>query len=396
MNEMKKRKFQILENSDEEIQEEKRKHRKRILRIGMAVVTFAVVLATGLHFYHKYKTYNRYEVKQEQKTEYVSEADFYDYSGNLLKVSKNGAIYTKMDGSLLWNQSYEMNAPLVDICKDYVVIAAKKGREAYIFNTKGLEGKVETSGEIRAVEVAKQGTIAVMTERNDSYYVNMYDPKGTKLVQGEMHIENSGYPLAMSLSADGIKLAISMVTVKGGQVDTTLNFYNFGAVGQNEIDNLVKSDTYENQLIPRIVYFDEDHVVAISGQKLYFYKGAQKPTKEKVVSIKGDIRSLVIGQRYLGLTFYSKNGSQHELKVYDYKGKAVMSSQYRADYNHVAFLGESEIVLTKGALCRIYTMDGTVKYSGELEEPIVKVSQGEQGNEYYIIYERKMQQIRLK
>ncbi|MBE5906300.1 MAG: hypothetical protein E7277_05830 [Lachnospiraceae bacterium] len=396
MNEMKKHNFQILESSDEEIRQSRQRRRKRILRIGLVVLVFAALLSGVLYFYHKYKTYERYEVKEEKNTELVSESEFYDYDGNLLKVSKNGAIYTTVDGNLLWNQSFEMNVPIVDICDNYAVVAAKKGRDAFIFNTKGLEGKVETSGEIRAVEVAKQGTIAIMTERNESYYVNLYEPKGTKLVQGEMHLENSGYPLAMSLSADGMKLAVSLVNIKEGQADTTLNFYNFGAVGQNEIDNLVKSDSYKNEMIPRIIYFDDDHVAAISGQKVYFYKGAQKPEREKVVTLKNEIRSVVVGKRYLGLIFNEKEDSNHRLVVYDRNGKVIMTTGYKTNYTGVAFIDDSEIVFTKDEKCRICTLDGAIKYSGDLEEPIVKMTPADRSDEYYVIYERKTQRIHFE
>ncbi|MBE5902628.1 MAG: hypothetical protein E7280_12195 [Lachnospiraceae bacterium] len=398
MSEMKKRSFQVLESSEEEIQESRKRRRRGILRVILPLLLLAILGAGAWLTFTKYKTYSDYEVKSEQATEGVSESEFYDFDGKLLKVSKNGAILTNIDGSLIWNQSYEINSPMVDICEEYVAIGSRKGREVYVLDTKGLAGRIETAGELRAVEVAKQGTIAVLTQRKDSYYVNMYEPGGTKLVQGEMHIENSGYPIAMSLSEDALKLGISLVNVNNGQADTTVNFYNFGAVGQNEIDNLVKSYTYENQLIPRIVFFDESHAVAVAERKIYFYKGNQKPEETRVVRIPKDIRSLIFSDQYMGLTYNEETEKQmtHNLMIYDCRGKQIMEKQYQQDYTTIRIMGDNEVLLLQGEHARIYTMDGTVKFKGDFEEPVLKMTQGQKGKEYYLIYENKMQKIQLK
>ncbi len=399
MNEMKKRKFQVLDNN-EESQEGKR----NLWKIMIPVAILLVIAVVGVLIYLKFKTYKTYEVVEEIKTEGISESEFYDYKGELLKVSKNGAIYTTVDGKLIWNQSYEMNSPIIDICKEYVVIGSKKGSEIYIFSEKGTEGMIETSGQIRAVEVANQGTVAVMTERNSSYYINLYDTKGEKLVQGEMHLENSGYPLSMSLSSDAQKLAIALVNVTNGQADTTLNFYNFGRVGQNEIDNLVNSYTYEGEIIPRIHYLDDSRVVAFSTSKLHFFKGTQKPEEVETVKNAGEVRGVFYSDKYVGCTYNvkvkdektKKTTSMHELVVYDGKGKEVMKQQYKKDFDRIEILNNDEIVLSLENACRIYSISGTVKFEGSFADSPLKIEQAGKGNEYYVLYKDKTQKIKLK
>ena len=404
MDEMKKRRFQILEGNDGEISEEQDRKRKNIRRLIFIFAVIMVVAAIAVYIFLKYKTYDSYQVLEERKMETITESEFYDFKDNLLKVSKNGAIYTTVEGKLIWNQSYEMNAPIVDVCQNYAVVGSKKGSEVYIFSTKGTEGKIATSGKLRAVEVADQGTIAVMTENNDSYYVNMYDTKGEKLVQGEMHIENSGYPLAMSLSADALKLAISLVDIKDGQADTTLNFYNFGTVGQNEIDNLVNSYTYKNEIIPKIHYLDENKAVAFSTDKIRFYKGSQKPEEIRAVDEPGEVRSIFFSDKYVGCSYNviikdeetKKTKKVHELCLYDDKGKVIMEEQYGKDYEKIEILDNEEIVMSMGDRLCIYQLNGTMKYRGKMKEDFLKIERTGKGNEYYILYKDKLQKIRLK
>lgn len=412
MNEMKKRGFQILENSEEELEEKKHARRMTILkRLAIAVVLVVCILVAVL-IWLRYRTYDSFEVKEEIKTETLSEAEFYDYAGAVLKVSKNGAIYSTVEGDLIWNQSYEMNAPIVDICQDYVVIGAQKGTEIYILNKQGLKGKIETIRQIRAVEVAGQGTVAVMTEKNNSYYINLYDTSGEELVQGEMHIENSGYPLSMSLSPDAIKLAVALVDVSKGQADSTVNFYNFGSVGQNEIDNLVSSFTYEGLVIPRIQYLNDSRAVAFSNGKLLFFGGAQKPEETAAVPVAEEIRSVFFSDKYVGITYNvepdksaSGDGEQeqeesgsviHEVAVYDLKGKQVMQKQYTKDYGKVEILGNDELVFTLEENCMICSLDGVIKFEGTLDQEVLKMEQTGVGNEYYVIFKDRVQKIRLK
>ena len=411
MNEMKKRNFQVLENSEEELEERKHARHMAILKMVVFVAVIVVCVAAAVLVWLRYRTYDSYEVKEELKTETLSEAEFYDYGDAVLKVSKNGAIYSTVGGELIWNQSYEMNAPIVDICEDYVVIGAQKGTEIYILNKQGLKGKIETTRQIRAVEVAGQGTVAVMTEKNKSYYINLYDTDGEELVQGEMHIENSGYPLSMSLSPDAIKLAVALVDVSKGQANSTVNFYNFGTVGQNEIDNLVSSYTYEGLVIPRIQYLNDNKVVAFSNGKLLFFGGAQKPEESAVVPVTEEIRSVFYSDKYVGVTYnvepdktasgdaakeQEKSSLMHEVAVYDLKGKEVMKKQYKEDYGDVEILGNSELVFTLGEKCMICSMDGVIKFAGELEQEVLKMEQTGVGNEYYVIFKDRVQKIRLK
>lgn len=404
MNEFKRRHFEIVDG-DGEYNNKIQKLRRRIIIGIVALLILLLLFSITFRFIDKSKTYKQYEVLETIRIDPVSDAEFYEFDGGVLKVSKNGAIYTDPSGELIWNQSFQMNAPIVDICEKYVTIGAKKGTEIYILDTMGLKGKIETTRQIREVEVAAQGTIAVITEKKDSYYINMYAESGEELVQGEMHLENSGYPLAMSLSSDALKLAVSLVDVSKGQADTTINFYNFGSVGQNEIDNLVKSYSYENMIVPKIHYFDKERVVAIGDNKLLFFKGSQKPEPSQEIEVKEPIRAVFYSDEYVGYTASvetkeKKDGKtessfSQRVTVFNSKGNQVIVENYKTDYTQIRIIDNENIVLTQDNQCLIYNMAGVMKYEGVLSDTILMMMPTE-SREYYVLYKDRIEKIRFK
>ena len=120
-------------------------------------------------------------------------------------------------------------------------------------------------------------------ENEGTSYLQLYDKSGGQLASGELHVQNSGYPLDVALSENGEKLAVSMLDINGGSVKTVIAFYNFGTVGQNSIDKIVSSYSYADMVIPQIRYLAEDTMVAFGDNRVILFTGAQKPAEEKSI-----------------------------------------------------------------------------------------------------------------
>ena len=104
---------------------------------------------------------------------------------------------------------------------------------------RGLVKKIETATPIERVCVARQGTVAVLMKEDDVSYVRLYDKKGQELASGEFYQEKGSFPVDIALAPDAQKLAVDMLDVTKGKTCSAVTFYNFGSVGQNEIDNNV-------------------------------------------------------------------------------------------------------------------------------------------------------------
>ena len=77
-----------------------------------------------------------------------------------------------------------------------------------------------------------------------------------------------------------------MLDVTKGKTCSTVTFYNFGSVGQNEIDNNVGTYSYKNTMISELVYTESGKLLAISDAGLIWFDGAQKPAPKKQIKFK--------------------------------------------------------------------------------------------------------------
>ncbi len=403
MSDNSRRGFRVIETDQTELNKMIRIHRLRIAGGILAILLVVALSLLGVYLYGKFHVYSELMVEEVNYTDTVTESTFYDFAGKMLKVSKSGAILMDIDGKQTFNEGYEMNAPIVDICGDYAVVGAERGREVYLFDTNGKIHEYKTTGYIMSVEVASQGTVAILTEENDSYIINLYDAGGETLVQGEMHLENSGFPIAMSLSHDAIKLAVSLVDVSTGVANTKINIYNFGDVGQNEIDNLVASFTYENTIIPRLNYFDDSHLCGIGDGGLYFYEGRQVPEEKLVIEEKHEIKTVFFGSSLVGITYEGKSEEasgnavtdSHFVRVFNIEGIEAYNISFDMDYESVTAL-DDQIVIEGSEEMIIVGDKGRYRFDGKTEGRILKISKASGSNRYYIIYRDKTELVKLK
>ncbi|MCR5374249.1 MAG: DUF5711 family protein [Lachnospiraceae bacterium] len=404
MDKKKKRDFRVL-NNESEYEKKLKAHRMRVGGFIFLLFTILVIAVVAVILILKYRGYQHYEVVSEEKMEMISEAAFYDYDGDILKVSKNGAILIGTDGEKLFNVSYEMNDPIVDICGSYIAVAGSKASDIYIMNASGLKGHIVLTKKIRQIEVASQGTVAVLTEDKGTYYINLYDTDGNELVEGAMHLANTGYPLTMDLSYDAKLLAVSVIDIGTGRARTTLNFYNFGSVGQNEIDNKVASYTYEDTVVPRVLFFEDGRAVAVGDNKVIFYKGNEVPEEDEVIDLATTIRAICHNGAYLALCCEpvkeevasgNADATAHVLCVYDTKGKELYRELFNENFDSITFLENNDLFIDRGGRGLIYSINGTKKFEGDFAEQVITMASGKATNEYYILYRNRIQRVRLK
>ena len=73
------------------------------------------------------------------------------FDGYLLNYSKDGAGCMDTKGNAVWNQTFEMQNPIVDICQNVVAIGDYNGRTIYVMNTGGPMGNITTNRPIRNI-----------------------------------------------------------------------------------------------------------------------------------------------------------------------------------------------------------------------------------------------------
>ena len=374
-----------------------KKHRRKVFAIIASIILLVLIALIAIYIYFEHKTYTSYEVINSIERSDTSASQFETFQGNLLKYTNDGAVYTDLNGNRIWNQTYEMDHPFTDSCNEYLVIYELNGTQIYILNKVSLQSSIQTTMPIQRVSVAKQGTIAVLMESEGISYLQLYDKEGTQLAAGELHVQNSGYPLDIALSEDGQKLAVAMLDINEGSVKTTIAFYNFGAVGQNSIDKIVGSYSYPDMLISRIHYMKDDTMVAFGDSKVVIFSGTQKPAESTSIEITEEVKSIFYDDQYFGLVFDSDSKEQpHRLELYNIKGAKVREVGISIDYNQIELLDNQDICIYNDNQCEIINRKGIRKLLCTFDKSLYKVISTAAQRNYTFILEGETRRVKLK
>lgn len=397
MEDTRKQGFHTVETNVEEMEQKIKEHRKKnLIRAAIAGVIVLLLFAGG-YIYLQLKEYTSYEVQMSVERKNSEATHYENFGGNILRYNNDGAFYEDTADNLIWNQAYEMQNPMSDICENYIAIADKLGTRIYIMNTTGVQGQIETSKPIEAVCVANQGTTAVLTQEDGTSYLELYAKNGESLASGQIHMVNSGYPLDIALSNDGTKLAVSILDISDGIAKTTIAFYNFGSVGQNEIDNIVGSYSYKDTIIPEIDFVSNDRLLAFGDHQVIFFEGTQKPKEKLSVKLEKQMKSVFFDKDYFGVVYGNKDSAEkNTMQIYDMKGKLRLEKGFKMPYQKIEFLQNHEICISEDNSCEIYSLKGVKRFSYKFDIPVYKILSGKNKREYTFILNGIMEKVKLK
>lgn len=390
--------FRTVETADMEDYEQKiREHRIKILKRTAWSILICVFIFTGIGLYMALRQYEDFDVRSSVERSDAEATTFQEFNGNILKYSNDGALYTDHANERIWNQTYEMANPTVDICGGYLAIYDRQGTQIYIMAEAGMVGKIETTMPIQQVSIAGQGTVAVLMDNHSTGCLALYDKAGNELANGAIHGEKGGYPLAIALSEDAIKLAVSMLDLNGGSVRSTIVFYNFGSVGENEIDHIVSANSFSDMVIPELEFISNDRLAAFGDSEIIIFEGTQKPKMEKEIPFSQEIKSVFYNEKYVGVV-YSDNDEniRYHLCVYDMNGNTVMEKDFEMEYTSVQFLSSREICISNENTCDIYTVRGIHKFHYEFDKELYQVISTGAGLNYTFILNDVTERVRLK
>jgi hypothetical protein len=389
--------FTTVETDFEELDEKIQAHRRRIFKAVVGIIGFLAVVVIGLELWMAVRSYDSYEVTNSFDRTDSDASHYLAFCGNILKYSNDGVVYTDTDNELIWNQAFEITTPKVAICESYLAVYDRGGSSIYIMNEDGPQKQLEMTMPIETVCVAQQGTVAVLMKDGTTSYVKLYDRKGNELANGEFYADKGGIPIDIALSYDAQKLAVDMLSVMDGNVKSTITFYNFGSVGQNEINNNVGMYSYADTLIPEIEYLSDERMIAVADNEIILFSGAQKPEVDSQIYLSGDLESIVYDEKYIAVV--TKNpGSEvsHHLAIYDMKAKLMMENDTTLEYTQIEFLDNHELCLTNDYSCELYTGHGILRFHYTFDTEIHKIISQGIGANYLFILDGRTEEVRLQ
>lgn len=376
-----------------------RKHKLTIFyRVALVIVLLAAI---GIVLYIQYrdKVYTQMSQISSEERQVISGAKDISLGGNLVTYSNDGISCMDSKGKALWNQTYEMQNPMIATCQDVLAIADYNGRNIYIMNGEKKLGEISTNMPIRNICVAANGVVMTIQEESKIAWIYIYDSQGKELVYFRTTMSDTGYPTAISLS-DNAKLAgVAYTYVEAGALQTRVAFYNFGDVGENQIDNLVSGYNYTDTFVPYLHFVNSETAFAVADNRLMIYNGSEVPETKMERLLDEEIQAVYNSDKYIGLVFFNTSGdSSYILRVLDLQGEEVAEIPF--DFTSISdariLFGEELITIYNEKECLVYNISGKQKYAGNFEKTVRTLIPANGAFRYVVAYMDSIDVVELK
>ena len=385
------------EEAEEKGQEEERKFSlkmpsgslKRILIAGVVILAIILIysLIQSRRIYHSYEVMSAVVSSDDASTSY--QVNKY----GMIRYSNNGIALTDKSGNVIWNQTYEMNNPIITSAGRYIAAGDRGASTLYIFNQYGQCGKLTTDLPIQGMQMAENGVVAAILSDSESNFINLYDKQGERLVGIRATLENTGYPLAVGISPDASRVVVSYLMIsESATVQTKLVFYDFSAVnGEHE-----KLTGIINSLCPRIQFLGQQRVAVFreKGFDIYSVDGEVKMVFS--TEFEDEIRSIFNSEQKLGFVFRNRDDNgKFRIELYDVSGQKSMTLYSNLDYTDLN-ADSDEVILYNSSRAEIYKYNGKQVFDGTFENRITAMMPSWDTGMYWLVEDSRLSEVRVK
>lgn len=352
----------------EKYQRKLKRHRQRRIAMIILIVVVALVLVLILKSMIENRTYDSYRVVEISEQMDSSILQYQELGNYVLKYSGDGVSLLDASDEIRWNDSIQMTAPVVESFKEAAAVYEIRGTVVYLYGIDGKMGTIHTDYPILKVSVSAKGGVAMLLEKADGTLMNYYSYDGTLIASSTSNMRNPGYPVDLSLSEDGMSLAVTYFIAEGDGISSYLAFYNFGEEGKEKEDNLTDGSRFEDILVPEVQYLDDETVVAYREDGFTLYQGTGLMKEVKSVAFEREIVSCFQGGEQFGFIFAGAD-QEHafELQLYDASGKLQMETGFDILYDEVKISG-NQIILYNSNQLAVIGGNGTEHFNGSFEE----------------------------
>lgn len=369
------------------------KHRTAQIVKGIAVILAVLAVGWGIRHYMQNKTFTSYSISSSVQRNDTLTTKYASFGEKILKYSRDGVSYTDEGDDLLFSITYTMQDPMLALSEKTGVVADKNGSQIYIFDQEKQLGQITTLLPIKRIAVSNQGIVAVLLEESDAAKLEIYSSDGTLIGDGVFSLEDVGYPLDLSISRDGTKIALSFAQVVGSKLGSSVAVYNFDSVGENHVDHLVFAKNYTDSIISELHYFDASTLTAVGDGVLAFYQGTQIPEPVNEITFEDEIKGVFYGQEKIGLVFGASEG--HLLKVYDLDGNLVSEITTDLEYENIRIFDKG-VVVYRDTEMALYSEAGKERYRQTFDDPMIELFTTKSAKKYLLIYTNETQMIKLQ
>ena len=159
-------------------------------------------------------------------------------------------------------------------------------------------------------------------------------------------------------------MMVSYLYVDRGSMKSSVAFYNFSDIGQNNVDRLVSGNDYAGTVVPYVGFLGKDAAFAVGDNRISFYSGEEKPVSVAEKLLSEEIQGVYAGNEHVALVYLDTTGaSLYRMDVYDKRGNSVLSRNIDMEFQNI-LLEKNYIMIYNENECVMYSMSGRQKYKG--------------------------------
>ena len=339
-----------------------------------AFIVVAICILLAIFIWQKNRIYTEYTIKSEADLLLSENTNCIFLGDSIFEYSMDGANCTNVAGVQVWNQMYQMQKPIIDICKNVVAVGDYNGNNIFVMDDEKVLGNFSTGLPIKEICVSSNGLVAAVLEDTEVTWIYLYNAKGEELAYFKTTMEISGYPLAIDITEDGTLIGISYLFMNKEAFNTNIAFYNFGDVGSNYQNNMVSAYTYNTygKIIPFIKFSNKEESYAVGSDAIISYISDQIPKQSAATIIDKEIISVFYGPSNVGIVFINDEGeAKYRLEIYDAVGKKVCSHSFDMEFKEI-LLEENRFIIYNEEKCQMFSMSNTLKFETVFTEPIIR------------------------
>ena len=386
------------QDTDVDYREKIRAHRLAVfIWTTIGIIAF-IAFMTVTNILWKQKTFTELRSVSSAPVSIVTSASGMMLGDSILIYSKDGASCIDVKGKAVWNESYEMQSPIVSVSGSSVAIGDYNGRNIYVANKDETLGTIRTNLPIRDLAVSSNGVVAAVLDDSDVIRIFVYngnEDTDVPIVEAKATMSKSGYPIRVALSPNGKIMMVSYFYVDGGNMKSSVSFYNFGEVGSNKVDNFVSGFDYVNTVMPYVRFMNDTSSFGVSDDRVVFFKGNEIPDHVATALIDGDIVSVYNNTDYVGLVFLNTSGeSTYLLDIYDASGNKISSIPFDIDYTDIVF-SKDTVIIYGGDDCIVSSVKGQEKFAGKFDKNVRLLLPSNSSYKYTLVTGESVESVEL-
>ena len=375
----------------------RRSRGKRLLR----TLLLAALFAAGAYLIYYVSSTRSYAGASYTKTAdmITQEGTWYEaLGGSVVSYSADGASCMDASGKSAWSITYEMQQPMVSVNGTIIAIGDYNGSEIHVLNSQKELCKINTNMPLRALYASAGGEVAAVLADTKATWIYLYKADGSEIAYFKTTMKQSGYPAAAAISPKGQLAGVSFLTMGSTQANSSIAFYNFGAVGQNTSENNVAGFNFDNQVFPYLTFLDASTSVGVSDSQIVFFNGDEIPEQGKTDTF-GDaqVEAVYTGDKLIAVVLAGAGDqAQHTMRIYNAAGEKTSQITFSMEYTDVQ-IANGHVFVYNAQQLQVYSPDGTKKYDGEFKMDVVKlIPSAGQANKMLLVTENSLESMTLE